>query len=289
MTLIKDVEAMIELEQLHARREYKKLAKHPQIYLKPEYVKELVNDGGWSTLKSLVGNPAIVQFHEELEDLLWRDMDPAHEGDRPEWAFRDPLKDYFANNAALNSPDAVISLAQANPANVRQAVAETPLMAQLPDVAMKLANDEESQVRYGLAQNEALAQLPEVAMKLANDSDEWLRADLARNPSIFQLPKVAMKLANDDSGWVRSHLAENYEAVRLSVVAMKLANDEDFRVRYNLVRNPSIAQLPDVITTLAHDNQICAHLNSNGEAALFLPAVRAAFHDPFDSQVSGIS
>ena len=289
MTKTLEVAAMIELEQLHAKREERKLARHPYLYLKPEWVKELVDHGRWETLIALVENPAIVQFPEELEELLWKDIDPAEEENQPRWAFLDPLKNYFALNPALESPEVLAALAQAKPGNVRQAVAETPLIAQLPDVAMKLANDKESQVRWGLAGNSVVNQLPDVAMKLANDSDEWVRKDLAQNPRISQLPEVAMKLASDDSSWVRSHLAENQEAVKLSAVAIKLANDEDFRVRYNLVRNPSIANLPEVISILSNDNQICAQLASNGEAAILLPAVTAAFHDPFDSQVSGIN
>lgn len=289
MTKTLEVAALIELEQLHARQEERKLAQHPYLYLKPEWVKELVDNGRWGTLIALVENPAIVKFPEELEKLLWKDIDPAEEENQPRWAFLDPLKNYFAFNPALNSPDAVIALAQAEPANVRQAVAETPLIAQLPEVAMKLANDEDTSVRFSLAGNSVVNQLPNVAMQLANDSDEWVRKDLAQNPAIAQLPAVAMKLVNDDSSWVRSHLAENQEAVKLPAAAIKLANDEDFRVRYTLVQNPSIAQLPDVIALLANDRQIRAQLASNGEAGILLPEVGAAFHDPFDSQVSGIN
>jgi len=289
MTKTLEVAAIIELEQLHARREERKLAQHPYIYLKPEWVKELVDHGRWETLIALVENPAIVQFPEELEKLLWKDIDPAEEENQPRWAFLDPLRNYFALNPALESPEVLAALAQAEPSNVRQAVAETPLIAQLPEVAMKLANDQDTSVRFGLAGNPVLNQLPDVATKLTTDEDEWVRKDLAENPSISQLPEVAIKLASDDSSWVRSHLAENQEAVKLSVIAMKLATDEDFRVRYNLVRNPSIANLPDVISILSNDNQICAQLASNGEAAILLPSVSAAFHDPFDSQVSGIN
>ncbi len=212
MTKTLEVAAMIELEQLHEKREERKLARHPYLYLKPEYAKELVDSENWAIWEDLVYNPAIFQLPKVLEELLEKPtLDPAHEGDEPAWAFLPlPLQCTFALNPALvNHRDYIASLLSHPSDQVRGSLAGNPALAQLPDVAMELAADAAWLVRLDLAGSPSLAQLPEVATKLANDTDDQVRYDLAKNPALAQLPDVVQALSRDPKQKVRDALARN--------------------------------------------------------------------------------
>lgn len=69
MTKTLDVAALIELEQLHARREERKLARHPYIYLKPEYGLALSQDPDYHVRCELARNPALAHLPDVVEVL----------------------------------------------------------------------------------------------------------------------------------------------------------------------------------------------------------------------------
>ncbi len=69
MTKTLDVAALIELEQLHAKRETEKLANHPMIYLKPEWAIALSQDPEDDIRCTLARNPALAHLPDVVEVL----------------------------------------------------------------------------------------------------------------------------------------------------------------------------------------------------------------------------
>ena len=66
--------ALIELEQLYAAKDFKALARHPGLHLKPEWAQELANNNNESVRRTLAKNPALAT--PVSPNLL----DPGHTG-----------------------------------------------------------------------------------------------------------------------------------------------------------------------------------------------------------------
>lgn len=72
MTLIKDVATKLELAKLYATKDFKELARHPELYLEPKWAVRLAHDENKSVRSNLAENPALAQLPEVVQ-ILSRD------------------------------------------------------------------------------------------------------------------------------------------------------------------------------------------------------------------------
>ena len=116
--------ALIELNQLYAAKNFRELASHPQLHLKPEWALELAKNGDIGVRIYLATNPVLAQLPDVVLALS-QDIS-------------EMVRQALAQNPAIAEfPGVAMKLANALTIAVREALCANPAMKKLPKVMDK--------------------------------------------------------------------------------------------------------------------------------------------------------